>query len=148
MKKSSILVSLILFASISVFAADAKKYIADLDPSKDEQTIIAAADWARDNKEEDAVPALVKLLSDSRDMVRLHAVMALGYIGEEDAVEAVNNVMLNDSNPSVRYTALLSTLRIGSEKSMPAWEQARQKETDPFMKDLLAKMEQKYKEKK
>lgn len=148
MKKRSILVSLLLFAAISVFAADAKKYIADLDAAKDEQTIITAADWARDNKEEDAVPNLVKLLSDSRDMVRLHAVMALGYIGSEDVVDAVNNVMLNDSNASVRYTALLSSMRIGSEKSLPAYEQAKQKETDPFMKDLLAKMEQKYKETK
>ena len=147
MKKTSILVSLMLFASISVFAADAKKYIADLDPAKDEKTIVEAADWLRDNKEEDAVPNLIKLLSDSRDNVRLHAVMALGYIGEEDAVEAVNNVMLNDANASVRYTALLSTLRIGSKKSISAWEQAKQKETDPAMKDLLDKIEKKAKDK-
>jgi len=145
MKKTSVLVSFMLFAAVSLFAADAKKYIADLDPAKDEKTIIEAADWLRDNKEGDAVPNLVKLLSDSRDNVRLHAAMALGYIGEEDAVEPLNNMLLNDSNPSVRYTALLSTIRIGSKKSLPVWEQAKQKETDPFMKDLLDKMEQKAK---
>ena len=147
MKKSSILASLILFVSVSAFAADVDKYMADLDPAKDETTIIAAADWMRDKKEEKAVSRLVALLSDSRDMVRLHAVMALGYIGEEDAVDAINNVMLNDSNASVRYTALLSTLRIGSKKSVAAWEQAKLKETDPAMVDLLDKIEKKAKDK-
>lgn len=147
MKTRSILASLILFVSVSAFAADVDKYMADLDPAKDEATIIAAADWMRDKKEEDAIPKLVALLTDSRDMVRLHAVMALGYIGEEDSVEAVNNVMLNDANASVRYTALLSTLRIGSKKSIPAWEQAKLKETDPAMVDLLDKIEKKAKDK-
>ncbi len=143
MKKTSILASFFLFVSIALFAADVDKYMADLDPAKDEKTIVAAEDWMRDNKESDGVPKLIQLLSDSRDMVRLHAVMALGYIGEEDAVDALNNVLLNDSNASIRYAALLSTMRIGSEKSIETWKQAKQKETDPFILDMLSQIEKK-----
>ncbi len=146
MKKSSILASLILFVSVSAFAADVDKYMADLDPAKDEQTIIAAADWMRDKKEEKAVSKLVALCTDGRDMVRLHAVMALGYIGEEDSLDAIHAVILNDSNASVRYTAVLSVMRIGSDKSKATLEQAKLKETDPATKDLLEKLEKKSKE--
>lgn len=147
MKKSSILASLILFVTVSAFAADLDKYMADLDPAKDEATIITATDWMRDKKEEKAISKLVALLSDSRDMVRLHAVMALGYIGEEDPLDAIHNVVLNDSNASVRYTAILSVMRIGSDKSEATLRQAKDKETDPAAKDLLDKLDKKSKEK-
>jgi HEAT repeat protein len=147
MKKSSILASLLLFVTVSVFAADVDKYMADLDPAKDEKTIITAADWMRDKKESKAVSKLVALLSDSRDMVRLHAVMALGYIDKEDALDAIHRVVLNDTNASVRYTAILSVMRIGSDKSKSTLEQAKLQETDPVAKDLLEKLEKKSKEK-
>jgi len=87
----------------------------------------------------------VALLKDSRDMVRLHSVMALGYIAEEDAADAVNDVILNDKNPTVRYAALLSSVRIGSKKSIPVWEKAKETETDPYIKDFLTKMDEKAK---
>jgi len=131
-----------------VFASEADKYIADLDPAKDENTIIKAADWLGEKQENNAADKLISLLSDSRDMVRLHAVMALGYIGKEDYLDAINNVFLNDKNPHVRYTALLSAMKIGSEKSIPVCEKAKQTETDPYIKDLLTKLEEKKKGKK
>jgi HEAT repeat protein len=124
-----------------VFAQDAKKYIADLDPSNDEKTITQAADWLGDKKEKSASQKLVDLLTDKRDKVRLHAVQALGYIGEKDYVDSLNNVLLNDKNASVRYAALLSTMKIKDEKSVPVWRQAKEKETDPFIMDLLTKLD-------
>jgi len=145
MKKRLFVMFVILSISSIVFASDADKYIADLDPAKDEKTIVQAADWVGEKKEEDAAKKLVALLSDGRDAVRLHAVMALGYIGEEDYVDSLNAIILNDKNSSVRYAAVLSTMRIKSEKSIPVWKKAKETETDPFIKDLLMKMEEKAK---
>ena len=85
MKKRFIIMLTIMSISSIVYAS-ADKYIADLDPSKDEKTITQAADWLGENKEKKASKQLVALLSDSRDMVRLHAVQALGYIGQKDYV--------------------------------------------------------------
>ena len=143
MKRIFIIMLTIMSISSIVFAQDAKTYIADLDPSKDENTIIKAADWLGENKEKGASTKLVALLTDRRDMVRLHAVQALGYIGEKDYVGSLNQVILNDKNPTVRYAALLSTMRIKDDKSVPVWRQAKEKETDPFVLDLLSKLEAK-----
>lgn len=145
MKKRFFIACIILSLSSMVFAAEADKYIADLDPAKDETTIIKAADWLGEKQEKDAAGKLVNLLSDSRDMVRLHVVMALGYIGKEDYVDALNNVFLGDKNASVRYAALLSTMKIRSDKSIPVWKKAKETETDPYIKDLLTKLEEKAK---
>ena len=145
MKKRLFAMFIILSISSIVFASDAEKYIANLDAAKDEKTIIEAADWVGDKQEKDASAKLVALLADGRDMVRLHAVMALGYIGGEDNVDAINNLILNDKNASVRYAAVLSTMRIKSDKSIAVWKKAQETETDPFIKDLYAKMEEKVK---
>ncbi|HPJ35017.1 MAG TPA: HEAT repeat domain-containing protein [Spirochaetota bacterium] len=143
-KRVIILLAVLLVTTIG-FAADADKYIADLDPAKDENTIVQAADWLGEKKEDEAVGKLVALLTDSRFQVRLHSAMALGYIGEEDAVEALNNVLLSDKHATVRYAALLSTVRIGSKKSYETWKKAKESETDPYIKDFLSKMEEKEK---
>ncbi len=145
MKKRIFITFIILSISSMVFASDKEKYIADLDPAKDEKIIIQAAEWLGDKKEEDASQKLVALLSDSRYVVRAYAAMALGYIGGEKNVDALNNLILNDSNASVRYTALLSTMRIKSDKSIAVWKKAKETETDPFIKDLYQKMEEKVK---
>ncbi len=145
MNKRVIAVLAVLLFTSAVFASDSDKYLSDLDAAKDEQVIVKAADWLGEKKENQAVSKLVGLLTDSRDMVRLHSVMALGYIGEEDSVEAINNILLTDKNATVRYAALLSTVRIGSKKSIPVWEKAKTTETDPYIKDFLLKMEEKAK---
>ena len=145
MKKIFIIMFTIMAVSSMAFAKDAKKYIADLDPAKDEKTITEAADWLGEKKEKDAVKRLTALLSDKRDGVRLHSVQALGYIGEKSAVGSLNNVLLNDQNSTVRYAALLATMRIQDEKSVLVWKQAKAKETDPFILDLLTKLEAKAK---
>jgi HEAT repeat protein len=149
MKKLSFTMLCVLFMSLAAMGADKteKEYIADLDGAKDEQTIVTAADWLGKEKKSGAVPGLVLLLKDGRDKVRLSAVMALGYIGEEGPAEDVAAVMLDDSNAHVRYAAILSTMRIGSKKSLKALVEAREKETDPYNKDLLVKLEEKSKKK-
>lgn len=144
MKTRLFIMFIILSISSIVFAAsDKDKYIANLDPSKDEKIIVEAADWAGDQKEEDAAKKLAALLTDNRDMVRLHAVMALGYIGGDDYIDSINNLILNDKNSSVRYAAVLSTMRIKSDKSIAVWKKAKETETDPFISDLYKKMEEK-----
>lgn len=146
MKKRLFAMFIILSVASAVFAAsEADKYIADLDPAKDEATIIKAADWLGEKKEEDAGKKLVALLTDKRDMVRLHAVMALGYIGGDDNIDSINNVILTDKNSTVRYAAVLSTMRIKSDKSIEVWKKSRETETDPFILDLYKKIEEKAK---
>ena len=146
MRKRLFGVFTVLLISSAVFASDAAKYMADLDPSKDEKTVIQAADWAGENKVESAAKNLVALLSDGRDMVRLHAVMALGYIGEDDYLDSLHNVILSDKNSSVRYAAVLSAMRINKpDKTGPVFLKAKETETDPFIKDLFAKIEDKVK---
>lgn len=145
MKRIASLLSFVLIMVSVSFASEADKQIANLNPAGDEKTIVNAADWAAEKKEKKALDSLIVLASDSRDMVRLHSVMALGYIGEEKGVDALNNAILTDKNPTVRYAAVLATLRIGSKTSIPVWHQAKESETDPFIKDFLAKMDDKAK---
>jgi len=145
MKTRLFIMFIILSMSSMVFASDADKYIADLDPAKDEKTIIQAAKWVGEQKEEDAAVKLVALLSDGRDMVRLNAVEALGYIAEEEYVDAIHKLILGDKNSTVRYAAVLSAMRIKSEKSRAVFMKAKETETDLFIKDLYAQMEEKAK---
>jgi HEAT repeat protein len=123
----------------------AKEYIADLSSGSDEKTLIEAAQWLGNKKEKDAVPGLINLLSDKRDAVRMESAIALGLIGEESAADAINNTILNDQNAQVRYAALLASMKIGSKKSVDVYLQAKEKDTDPFIQDLLVKIEAKAK---
>ncbi|MCL2155696.1 MAG: HEAT repeat domain-containing protein [Leptospirales bacterium] len=142
MKKRFIIMFTIMAISSIVFAAEADKYIADLD-SQDEKTVTQAADWLGEKKEKSASTKLVALLSDPRDGVRIHAVQALGYIGEKDYVDSLNQTFLNDKNSTVRYAALLSIIKIKDDKSKSVLQQAKETETDPFIVDLLTKLEAK-----
>ena len=123
----------------------AQEYIADLSSGGDEKTLTEAARWLGEKKEKDAVPGLINLLGDGRETVRLEAAVALGLIGEESAVDALNNSLLNDDSAEVRYAALLSAMKIGSKKSVDPFRLSRERETDPFIQDLLAKLEEKAK---
>ncbi|TFH41977.1 MAG: HEAT repeat domain-containing protein [Chrysiogenales bacterium] len=123
----------------------AQEYIADLSSGGDEKTLLDAARWLGEKKEKDAIPGLINLLGDSRESLRLEAAISLGLIGEESAADAINKAFLNDESAEVRYAALLSTMRIGSKKSIDAYRISKEKETDPFIQDLLAKMEDKAK---
>ncbi len=148
MKKALTLAIISIFyvaAALTAAEKSAKQYIADLDPGKDEQTIVAAADWLGKKEEKDAIKNLVKLIEDKRVKVRMHVVMALGYIGKEEAVAALNKSMLEDESAEVRYAAVLATVRIGSKKSIDAWKKALETESDPFIQDFLKKLEAKAK---
>lgn len=124
------------------------QYMADLSSDKDEKVVVEAVQWAGDKKKKETVDKLIVLLGDERSNVRLHAVIALGNIGDEKAVEAVNNSLLSDENAEVRYAAMLASFRIGSTKSIDTWKQAREKETDPYIQDFLKKVEEKALKKK
>jgi len=153
MKKILSALVILLSASVMLYAAEEKKqktpeqYLADLSADSQAEVISAAADWAVDKKEKKAIGPLISLLSDTREPVRMSAAVALGYIGDETAVEALNRALLNDESADVRYAALLSSVRIGSKKSINAWKQAKEKETDPFIRDFLDKMEKKARKK-
>lgn len=125
----------------------AKEYIADLSGS-DETAILQAADWLGNEKEKAAAPELEKLVkNDERAKVRMFSVVALGLIGQESSVEALNDALLNDRDADVRYAAVLAISRIGSTKSIDALKTAREKEADPYIKDYIEKMEAKLKKK-
>jgi HEAT repeat protein len=149
MKRLICMVLLVVAAVAVVQAQEAKteknvkEYIADLSSGGDEKTLIEAAQWLGNKKEKDAVPGLVSLMSDRRPTVRLEAAVSLGLIGQESAADALNNAILNDENAEVRYAAVLATMRIGSKKSIDVYRQAKQKESDPFIQDILAKLEEK-----
>jgi HEAT repeat protein len=144
MKRTLCIMLLILTSGAFLYAQEKKSgktagdYIADLSSSGDQR-------WLGEKKVKDAVPGLINLLSDKREAVRAEAAVALGLIGEESSVDALDNALLNDESPQVRYAAMLATMRIGSKKSIDAYKQSKEKETDPFIKDLLAKMESKMK---
>jgi HEAT repeat protein len=150
--KRMICMVLLAFVAVAMVQAQearaeksAKEYIADLTSGGDEKTVIEAAQWLGNKKDKEAVPGLVSLMSDKRVNVRIESAVALGLIGEESAADVLNNALLNDESAEVRYAAILATMRIGSKKSIDAYRQAKEKESDPFIQDILAKMEEKAK---
>ena len=146
MKKLFFVILTIMISTSFLYAKKTEKdYIADLDSVNNEQVIVEAAKWAKKQKSEKAIPGLIELLSDSRDEVRLNAVIALGYIEDESAAEPLNKVILEDKSSNVRYAALLSSVRIGSRDSVDTWIKAKDTETEPIILDFLGKMEEKAK---
>ncbi len=151
MKRLICIMLFVVTAGIMVQAQEAKtgktakEYIADLSSGSDEKTLIEAAQFVGDKKEKDAVPGLINLLADRREMVRMESAISLGLIGEESATDALNNALVNDESAQVRYAAILAVLRIGSKKSIDPLKQAKEKDSDPFIQDLLVKLEAKAK---
>jgi HEAT repeat protein len=128
-------------------AKTAQEYIADLG-SRDENTAVDAANWLGKENEKSAIPELMKSLkNDDRPKVRMFAAVALGTIADESAVDALNEALLNDSSADVRYAAILAISRVGSTKSIDALKAAKEKETDPYIRDYMDKMEAKLKKK-
>ena len=151
MKRLIVILLFVAAAGVMVQAQEAKtektakEYIADLSSGGDEKTLIDAAIYCGDKKEKDAVPGLINLLSDKREAVRIVAAIALGLIGEESAADAIDNAIVNDESAQVRYAAILAALKIKSKKSVDPLKQAKEKDTDPFIQDLLGKLEEKAK---
>ncbi len=123
-------------------SADA--YLDDLSASNEENVILKAADWAGEKKEEKAMKKLVRLVTDSRANVRIGAIVALGLIGEasEGAVDVINRALTDDQNADVRYAAVLAITRLASKSSISFLKTAREKESDPYVKDFITKMEE------
>ena len=157
MKKVLVALFIAAFSSAAVFAADAaadkkpankdaKQYIADLS-STDEATVIAAEDWLGTEKEKAATTKLLDLLKNDKNVrVKTYAAVALGLIGEKETAEPISDLVLAENSADVRYSMLLAMMRIGgdSKKFLDNLTAARDKETDPFIKDFVAKMEAKY----
>ena len=157
MKKVSAALFILAFSCAAVFAADApaekkadnkdaKQYIADLS-SADEATVIEAENWLGEKKEKAATTKLLDLVkNDQRVRVKTYASVALGLIGEKETAEPLSDLVLSEQNADVRYSMLLAMMRIGgdSKKFIDNLTAARDKETDPFIKDFVAKMEAKY----
>lgn len=145
MKKIFVL-GVMMFSFAGLFAAkSAKEYVADLS-SDDKKTVVEAVKWSGTNKEKSAVAPLLNLLQTSADSeIKVESACALGLIGEKTAVRSLSVIILNENNSDVRYAIVLSIARIGIESSETYSNllKAKDKETDPFIKDFIVKMEEK-----
>lgn len=161
MKKIIIAVMMVSLPIMCVFAAEEAKtedkkaektaveYVADLS-SSDETTVLNAEDWLGKKEEKSAKDKLLELLkSDNREKVRMYAAVALGLIGEKTTADPICELLLTEKSADVRYAEVLAVSRIGIEtkKSLDNLSAARDKETDPFIKDFVTKMEEKFKAK-
>jgi hypothetical protein len=63
-----------------------------------------------------ATPLIAVFLKDPEDWLRLYAAELLGYIGDQQALEALNNVAKTDSNAKVKKYAVWAYKRTCSEK--------------------------------
>jgi len=146
MKKIFVL-GIMMFSFAALFAAkSAKEYVADLS-SDDKKTVIEAAKWLGSNKEKSAVAPLLNLLQTSSDSeIKVESACALGLIGEKSVVRSLSAIILTENNSDVRYTIVLAIARLGidSKESYNNLLQAKEKETDPFIKDFIVKMEEKF----
>jgi len=70
-------------------------------------------------KVKDAVPALVEALKDRFSGVRINAVVALGRIGDERAIEPLRDVLNNDKIPAARIKAAEALAAFEDEKILP-----------------------------
>lgn len=148
MKKILVLTLVICTFAVKSYAADksAKDYVADL-KSADDAVVLEAENWVGDNTEKTAIKDLVALMKNSTNAeVRMNAAVALGLIGEKEAIEPLTDDIVVEPNADVRYAMLLAISRIGidSKKSYNALLQAKEKETDPYIKDYIEKMEKKF----
>lgn len=71
--------------------------------------------------------ALIKALQNPNDMVRRHAVIALGKIGDERAIEPITE-RLNDEAPGVRFYVPVALDMIGGEKIIEPMHEALKNE--------------------
>ena len=145
MRKCAAFIVLSLVATTVFAAKSAAEYVADL-KSTDQAVVLEAVKWAGEKKEKAAVPELVNLVgSGATAEIRMNAAVSLGLIGEKSACEPMSERLLLESNADVRYAIVLSITRAGIEtkKTYENLLAARDKETDPIIKDYIVKIEQK-----
>lgn len=127
-------------------AKSTQEYIKDLAGS-DENTIIKACDYLGQKEEKDAIPGLLPLLKDSgkSPQVRMWAAIALGLIGEEQALDPLAECIQKDSSADVRYSAILAMSRIGTKdkKYLDLFKDRMNGDPDPFIRDYLTKLYEK-----
>jgi HEAT repeat protein len=139
---------LILLLSVTVIWAEEKGYMENL-TNEDETIAVSAIDEAGKKEDKKSLPKLLELLSsDSRIKVRLHSAISIGLIGEKSSIDTLTDRLLKEQNADVRYAVLLAISRIGidSKKSYDALMEAKERETDVYIKDYIEKMEKKFKD--
>lgn len=153
-RKIAVLIFAMLLCSTFAIAADQtapakgeKEYISDLS-SDDEALVLSAADWLGAQKSKNAVASLLPLLKTGKsESIRINAAVALGLIGDKTSAEPITEAILSEGSADVRYAEVLAVSRIGIDntKSYDNLMAARDKESDPFIKDFVVKMEEKFK---
>ena len=119
-------------------------YIKLLSVSKDKKSKIEAINFLRKSKSKKAVNVLGSALkNDENYEVRYNAAIALGEIKEKSSIAVLGEALLNDKNPVVRYSALLSLMCFKDREVIHFFEKAIEKETDPEIKNLLQKVNEK-----
>lgn len=76
-------------------------------------------------RESGALPALQTALSDADQTVRVHAVLALGKMGGEQAVNLLGATLLQDPKPHIRRLAAIRLGRLGGDSALVALHTAQ-----------------------
>lgn len=120
-------------------------YVNDLS-SNNPSVIIAACNWLGENGKKDGNDKMMDLLTHENDQVRLWAAANLGLVGENEAVAAILEHIVRESNSDVRYAMVLAITRIGvtSDEDKQKITELKDLETNPIIKDYIAKMDEKY----
>jgi HEAT repeat protein len=109
---------------------EAKKYLTELQTSKDPKVKAAAAEelgklgQIKASYARPAIPYLIEALKDKNDALRAKAAKALGQVDPEpgDAVKPLVDLVRNDGNVQVRTAAVLGLASMGSnaKEAVPA----------------------------
>ncbi len=101
MRKAIIISVFLLITSAAVC------YGAEFPLLRDENPAVRSAEAYRlgTEKIKEAVPALIKALGDEVPGVRINAIVALGQIGDEAAVDPLTNILNRDELPAARAMA-------------------------------------------
>lgn len=85
-----------------------------------------------------AVPAILKILPELEEVSRSRAIDALGRLGSADALSAVLEYV-NDPSPNVRKFVVHALSRTDAPKAKKKLKEIRDKDTEPFVRDLARK---------
>ena len=93
-----------------------REFLADQDADVRAAAIHSIALW----RDRAALPGLITLLSDTDPQIQRLAAMALGKIGERDAVEPLLAASVDERDPFLRHAIVYALFEIGDQRSLPA----------------------------
>ncbi len=151
MKKLAILVMISSVLALSLSSSYAKEkeekdYLKDLS-SPNPDVVIDSADWFGNKGNDKGAPKMMDLLKHSNYRVRMWAAVNLGRLQYKDAVKPLADQLLKEDNADARYAMVLALTRIGveDEKTVNKLMEAKDRENDPYTKDFIQKMQDKWK---